>query len=174
MTQNLDVHLKYERKNFWKFFRDYRSKKFDEHCLKSQTTFSGQGSESRAGKPLQSLSPLFHSPPLFFWSHQLWLGAPWASPGQTVVCCAQLLSRVPLCAAPWTAACQAPLSMGFSRLEYCSGLSCPPLSRDRLNPGIKPVSLMSPELAGGFFTASGPGLSPQAIILPVTRNFYYV
>ena len=155
MTQNLDVHLKYERKNFWKFFRDYRSKKFDEHCLKSQTTFSGQGSESRAGKPLQSLSPLFHSPPLFFWSHQLWLGAPWASPGQTVVCCAQLLSRVPLCAAPWTAACQAPLSMGFSRQEYWSGLPCPPPGA-LPDPGIELMSLDVKKLplAGGFFITS--------------------
>ena len=31
-------------------------------------------------------------------------------------------SRVQLCATPWTAACQAPLSMGFSRQEYWSGL----------------------------------------------------
>ena len=50
---------------------------------------------------------------------------------------------------PWTAACQAPLSMGFSRLEYWSGLSCPPLSRDHVNPGIKPVSFTSPALGAG-------------------------
>ena len=37
------------------------------------------------------------------------------------------------------------------RQEYCSGLSCPPPG-DLLNPGIKPTSLMSPELAGMFFT----------------------
>ena len=34
-------------------------------------------------------------------------------------------SRVRLCATPWTAAYQAPLSMGFSRQEYCSGLPLP-------------------------------------------------
>ena len=34
----------------------------------------------------------------------------------------QLLSQVRLCAAPWTAACQAPLSMGFSRQEHWNGL----------------------------------------------------
>ena len=38
----------------------------------------------------------------------------------------------------WTVACQAPLSMGFSRQEYWSGLPCPPP-----DPGIKPVSLVS-------------------------------
>jgi len=36
----------------------------------------------------------------------------------------------------WTVACQAPLSMGFSRQEYWSGLPCPP-PRDLPNPGIK-------------------------------------
>ena len=49
---------------------------------------------------------------------------------------------------PWTAECQAPLSMEFSRQEYWSGLLF--LSTgDPPNPGIKPMSL---ELAGGFFT----------------------
>jgi len=39
----------------------------------------------------------------------------------------------------WTAAHQAPLSMGFSRQEYCSGLPCPPPG-DLPNPGIEPRS----------------------------------
>ena len=43
--------------------------------------------------------------------------------------------------------------MGFSRLEYWSGLPCPPPG-DCPNPGIKPKSLMPPELTGGFFTTS--------------------
>ena len=54
---------------------------------------------------------------------------------------------------PWTVACQAPLSMGFSRQECWSGLQCP-FPEDLPNPGIKPASLMSPALAGGFFTTS--------------------
>ena len=53
----------------------------------------------------------------------------------------------------WTVACQAPLSMGFSRQEYWSGLPLPP-PRDYPDPGIEPVSLMSPALAGRFFTTS--------------------
>ena len=40
---------------------------------------------------------------------------------------------------PWTVACQAPLSMGFSRQEYWSGLPCPSPG-DLPNPGIKPRS----------------------------------
>ena len=50
---------------------------------------------------------------------------------------------------PWTVACPAPLSMGFSRQEYWSGLPCPP-PRDLPNPAIKPVSPVAPALAGGF------------------------
>ena len=50
-------------------------------------------------------------------------------------------SRVRLFATPWTVARQAPLSMGFSRQEYWSGLPCPPPG-DLPNPGIKPASLV--------------------------------
>jgi len=45
---------------------------------------------------------------------------------------------------------QGPLSLGFSRQEYCSGFPCPPLEY-LPNPGIEP---MSPALAAGFFTTS--------------------
>ena len=69
----------------------------------------------------------------------------------TAVCL--LLSCVQLLVTPWTVAHQAPLPMGFSRQEYWSGLLCPPPG-DLPNPGIKPMSLMSPALAGGFFTTS--------------------
>ena len=59
------------------------------------------------------------------------------------------------------AICQAPLSMGFSRQESWTGLPCPPPG-DLPNPGIKPMSLMSPGLAGGFFTSSATWeASPQ-------------
>ena len=54
---------------------------------------------------------------------------------------------------PWTVAHQAPLSVGFSRQEYWSGLPFP--SPGHLpDPGIKPTSLKSPALAVGFFTTS--------------------
>ena len=56
-------------------------------------------------------------------------------------------SHLQLFATPWTAACQSPLSMGFSRQPYWSGLPCPPPG-DLPDPGIKLVSLMSPALAG--------------------------
>ena len=53
------------------------------------------------------------------------------------------VSHVQLFATPWTVAHQALLSMGFSRQEYWSGLPCPPPG-DLPNPGIEPVSPMSP------------------------------
>ena len=70
---------------------------------------------------------------------------------------AQLLRRVSLWP-PWTVAHQASLSMGFPRQEYWSGLSFPSPG-DLPNPGIKPVSLASPTLAGGVFTTWPPGKS---------------
>ena len=51
----------------------------------------------------------------------------------------------------WAIACQAPLSMGFSRQKDWNGLSCPS-PEDLPNRGTKPMSLTSPELAGRFFT----------------------
>jgi len=62
-------------------------------------------------------------------------------------------SRVQLFATPWTVAHQAPLSLGFSRQEHRSGLPCPPPG-DLPDPGIEPIFLMSPALAGRFFTTS--------------------
>ena len=45
----------------------------------------------------------------------------------------------------WTVACQAPLSMGFFKQQYWSGLPCSSLG-DLPNPGIKPASPVSPAL----------------------------
>ena len=50
-----------------------------------------------------------------------------------------------------TVARQAPLSVGFPRQEYWSGLPFPPPG-DLFDQGIEPASLLSPALAGGFFT----------------------
>ena len=52
----------------------------------------------------------------------------------------------------WTIAHHSPLSLKLSRQEYWSGLLSPPPG-DLPYPGIEPASLMSPALAGGFFTA---------------------
>ena len=62
------------------------------------------------------------------------------------------LSHIQLFATPWTVAHQAPLSVGFCRQEYWSGLSFPP-PVDLSDPEIELVSLASPALAGGFFTS---------------------
>ena len=77
-----------------------------------------------------------------------YLGFPEA---ESVKC--ESFSVVLLFATPGTVAHQAPLSMGFSRQEYWSGLHFPPPG-DLPNPGIKPTSLTSPALAGGFFTTN--------------------
>ena len=61
--------------------------------------------------------------------------------------CAKLLQLSRLFATLGTVACQPLLSMGFSRQEYWSGLPWPPPG-DLPDTGIKPVSLLSPALAG--------------------------
>ena len=61
-----------------------------------------------------------------------------------------VLSWFRLFATLWTVALQAPLSMGFPRQEYWSGLPCPPPG-DLPDSGIEPTVLMSPALADGFF-----------------------
>ena len=62
-------------------------------------------------------------------------------------------SYIQLFATLWTVACQAFLSMRFSRQGYWSGLPCPPPVYHP-NPAIEPVPPVSPALAGGFFTTS--------------------
>ena len=65
----------------------------------------------------------------------------------------KLLSRVQLLATPWTVAHQAPLSMGFSRQEYWSGLPFPSPG-DLPDPGIEP---RSPTLQADALTSEPPG-----------------
>ena len=70
--------------------------------------------------------------------------------------CAQSLSRVQLFVIPWTTAHQLPLSMEFSMEEFWSGL---PLHTpgDLSDLGIETASIVSPPLAGGFFTMGYQG-----------------
>ena len=65
-----------------------------------------------------------------------------------------------LFATTWTVvARQAPLSMGFSRQKYWSGLPFPTPGY-LPDPGTEPVSLTSPASAGGFFTSAPPRKPP--------------
>ena len=64
---------------------------------------------------------------------------------------------------PWTVACQARLSMGFSRQKDGNGLPFPSPG-DFPDPGIEPASLASPALAGRFFSTVPPGLTFKNIL----------
>ena len=72
-----------------------------------------------------------------------------------------------------TVAHQTPLFIEFSRQEYWGRLPCPS-PEDLLNPGTEPVSLMSPALAGGFFTTSATWevtcYHPLSAGLPLTEQ----
>ena len=72
-------------------------------------------------------------------------------------------SHVWLFETQWTVAHQAPLSTGFSRQEHWDELPCPPPG-DLSNSGIEPGSLMSPALAGRFFTTEPPE-KPQVLLV---------
>ena len=72
------------------------------------------------------------------------------------VCMLSHFSCVWLFGILWTIVHQSPLPMGFSRQKYWNGLPCP-LPGDLPHPGIKPESLMSPALAGGFLPLVPPG-----------------
>ena len=80
---------------------------------------------------------------LIFGSHNL-IGLLWLKTCMKAVNmklhAAQSLQSIPTLWAPWTVAHQAPLSMGFYRQEYWSGLLCPPPG-DLPDPGIKPATL---------------------------------
>ena len=69
-------------------------------------------------------------------------------------------SLVQLFATPWTVACQAPLSMGFSRQEYWSGLPFP-TPGDLPNTGIETVSLTSLYWQVGSLPLAPPGKGPK-------------
>ena len=71
-------------------------------------------------------------------------------------CVLSRFSCVQLFATLWIVACQAPLSIGFFRQEYWSGLPFPS-SGDLPNPGIQPRSLKSPALATKFLPLVPPG-----------------
>ena len=66
----------------------------------------------------------------------------------------------PTLATPWTIASQAPLSFGFPRQEYLSGLQFPSPG-DLPNPGIKPTSLASPALQAN---SESPGKTSTSLI----------
>ena len=76
---------------------------------------------------------------------------------------ANCFSRIQPFVTRWAVANQAPLSMGFPRHEYWSGLSCPPPG-DPPNPGIKPTPTPVSCIAGEFFTAE-PLEMPSVVLI---------
>ena len=97
-------------------------------------------------------SVLFSIPEVLPWA--LWPASNGAVyPLCLIACMLSCFSRVGLFMTLWTVTLQAPLSTGFSREEYQSGLPCPPPG-NLPDPGIEPSVLMSPKLVGGFFPTS--------------------
>ena len=83
--------------------------------------------------------------------------------------CAQSLSHVRLFVTLWNIAWQAPLSMGFSQQEYCSGLTFPPLG-DLPHLGIKSLSPVAPPLAGRMSHLE----TPPKTLKPTIKKIPYI
>ena len=132
-------------------------------CLFLLSLLSAEPMASR--NPSQILSPesLGLAPP----PHARWYT--FLSNSVRVSVHASCLSCVQLFVTPWSVARQAPLSLGFFRQEYWSGLLCPPPGNIP-DPGILPTSLTSPALAGGFFTASATW-QPNSVD---TRLYFFI
>ena len=77
------------------------------------------------------------------------------------------LGHVHLFETPWTVACQAPLSIGFSSQKYWSGLPRPSPG-DLPDLGIQPISFVSPAMTDGFFSANWE--APFLIIIKYKNN----
>ena len=77
-----------------------------------------------------------------------------------------MFSGVQLFVTPWTLGLQAPLSIGYSRQEYWSGVPCPP-PRDLPDPGIEP---RSPALQADSLLPSYKG-SPSIVYATLKLNF---
>ena len=92
-------------------------------------------------------------------------------PWKAMLLYAMSLQLYPTLCTLWTVACQAPLSMWFSRQEYWSGLPCP-LPGDLSDPGIE---LTSPALADRFFATSTTweALMGNNFFLSIVNAQYY-
>ena len=85
-----------------------------------------------------------------------------SKPCNMCACVLSCFSHVQLFTTLRTVSHQAPLSMGFSRQEYWNGLPFPSPG-DLANPGIEPMFLQSPALAGRFFTTIATWEAPKLL-----------
>ena len=97
--------------------------------------------------------------------------------------CAQLLSSVWLFSTPWAVACQAPLSMGYSRQEYWSGLPFPspgdlpdPFPHPSLHINVCSFDFSSEYLSGSLLLNKIKNLCicMKVIILPPFESYLYL
>ena len=83
-----------------------------------------------------------------------------------------MLTHVQLFVTSWTVACKAPVSMGFTRVKYWSGFPFPS-AEEPPDPGIEPVSLALPALAGRFSTTSATWKAQFMSVYQILSAKYY-
>ena len=130
------------------------------HVLLSQQGRAGSGEHkcaSLADKHLSWCGPgsgaIFCCSKLCLWGKRKYSLVQILMHFPSICCCCLVAKSCPTFTTPWTVAHQVPLSMGFLRQDYWSGLPFPS-PEDLPNVGIEP---MSPALAGIFFTPESPG-----------------
>ena len=92
------------------------------------------------------------------------------TPQLKILPCMLSPSVMSLFATTWSVACQAPLSMGFSRREYWSGLPFPPPG-ELPNPGVESVFPMSPAIGMQALHHSRPLGSPKQYVTSLIYHF---
>ena len=128
----------------YKFF-EYRTEKCKDMRMDSRFHFHSWCYSCSSGREavwILNTDYRVYSAPVFLLSRLLLL-----------TCMLSCFSHVQVFVTLWTVAHQVPLSMGFSKQEYWSGLPRLPLG-NLPSPGIESESLKSPALAGRFFTTS--------------------
>ena len=104
------------------------------------------------------------------WGDKVMLITEWASASVRKALGEGACSCVSLFVTPWTAAYQAPLSMGFSRQEHWSGLPCPPLG-GLPDLELEPTSLTSSARAGRFYTTSATWEAQESPVIDKKNVF---
>ena len=104
------------------------------------------------------------------WGDKVMLITEWASASVRKALGEGECSCVSLFVTPWTAAYQAPLSMGFSRQEHWSGLPCPPLG-GLPDLELEPKSLISSARAGRFYTTSATWEAQESPVIDKKNVF---